>query len=530
MTENATVPEDRSDREPLPARIRTALRRYNPLYLGPLGLLSLLAGVHERLAVLAIFDVFYLFFLWVFVGPLVDAVLGRWTERESEPTDWIHTGGGSELLVAVVTMPLGLLNPLVLVQDLFQFAGSWLAGLARHRGSLPAVDTYEQSVAYRLPFDGEWTVVNGSPEREYSHSWIYPSQRYAYDCVVTDDEGRTRPTDAPGTVDAYYCYDRPVLAPADGVVVEAADARFQTRRAGGISHPASGDIRGGYVVLKHAEDEFSLLAHLRPGSVAVAPGDRVTRGQEVGRCGHTGNSSEPHLHFQVQDHPTFELATTLPVQFDDVAVDSPGVAHDPELVAGHTIADGVRERAYVVAGQRVAHVDDGTVEDGADDEAVGEETRDRTLDTGTDDPDPAVATGSARTATAAAAPDADVSGWFRPLQRTAFGLAVGGVVLFVARFVLDAWLLPAALGGLGALALAVGLLARQREDGAAGGAVAVPVGLLLAAASLAALSAVGVGSGTAVGVLVLCGGLGYALVAEYARRRLPRVTPDPRAA
>jgi hypothetical protein len=212
MKENATM-TDRTggDSKPLAARIRDLLRRYNPIYLAPLAFLSLPAEFVDQLFFLDIFGIFWLFFVWIFIGPLVDLALRSRIEEESKPTDW---------------------------QDLTQFVGGALATV-RHRGSLPDVESYEQSVDYRLPFDGEWTVVNGSPEQEYSHSWIYPNQRYAYDFLITDEDARSKSEGAEPRVGEYYCYDEPVLAPADGVVVDAFDAALESTHAGGFSYGRS---------------------------------------------------------------------------------------------------------------------------------------------------------------------------------------------------------------------------------------------------------------------------------------------------
>jgi len=60
---------------------------------------------------------------------------------------------------------------------------------------------------------------------------------------------------------------------------------------------------------------YAALAHLRRGSVLVRPGDRVAAGQPLAACGNSGNSSEPHLHFQLMDHPSVLLAAGLPLRF-----------------------------------------------------------------------------------------------------------------------------------------------------------------------------------------------------------------------
>ena len=44
-----------------------------------------------------------------------------------------------------------------------------------------------------------------------------------------------------------------------------------------------------------------MYAHLQPGSIRVKVGDKVKTGQVLGLVGNTGNSSEPHLHFQLMN-------------------------------------------------------------------------------------------------------------------------------------------------------------------------------------------------------------------------------------
>ena len=59
-------------------------------------------------------------------------------------------------------------------------------------------------------------------------------------------------------------------------------------------------------------------AHFQRGSVAVKAGDRVQRGQLVGKCGNSGNSSEPHLHYQLQHSAIFQDALGIKCVFDKV--------------------------------------------------------------------------------------------------------------------------------------------------------------------------------------------------------------------
>lgn len=131
-------------------------------------------------------------------------------------------------------------------------------------------------------------------------------------------------------VEDYYCWDAPVYAPCDGLVVVAkdgwlerprtnlrADVRNAYRNATRFN-PRCDDVRmiaGNYVIIQYAERVFAALCHLRMGSVAVAPGQRVNTGELLGRVGHSGNSYMPHLHFQLMDHLDIAVSHGLPCVF-----------------------------------------------------------------------------------------------------------------------------------------------------------------------------------------------------------------------
>lgn len=304
----------------------------DPTQLSLLGLLSVPGYLFDSVDYLRPFILFFLFGFW----PLVTTL----TSSDDDPTEWVEMGTQSRRPFYISLM-YQQLNPFVQLQGIGQLAGH-VPILARYRGRLPTPDSYVQSTSFRLPFDGEWTVVNGSHEREHSHSWGLLGQRYAYDVVMTDDEGRTYTGDGSSPAD-YYCYGEPILAPADGVVVAASDGHRDYHRTGGWLDPTQRDIRGNWVTIEHHGGEYSLLAHLQCESVVVSAGDRVERGQEVGRCGHSGNSTEPHLHLHVQDHPNFFLGMGLPIQFDDVRVR-----------AGPSASATTHDRTPLTAGQLVS--------------------------------------------------------------------------------------------------------------------------------------------------------------------------------
>lgn len=295
--------------------------------LGPIGFLSPLQSVHW---IFELAEIFYIFFLFFLVPPAVtvlsvfwgsiQAVFQRlgWTEHEPEsiyneddPRSWIKMGYEPSLLKNLQMVAL-IIHPSTAIRGAFQMAGAIIAYL-RHGGDLPTPDSFESDIEYRLPFDGEWTVANGSPDKQYSHSWFPVRQRYAYDFVITDEDGSTH--DGSGGLESFYCFDESILAPADGTVVRAKDGHRDHHRTTGWVDPLQYRLAGNYAVIKHADGEYSFLGHLKEGSVRVDPGEEVDRGQEIGRCGHSGNSSEPHLHFHVQDHSIPYLGAGLPIQF-----------------------------------------------------------------------------------------------------------------------------------------------------------------------------------------------------------------------
>ncbi|MDO4582034.1 MAG: M23 family metallopeptidase [Bacillota bacterium] len=242
-----------------------------------------------------------------------------------------------------------ILKPRVTGQSFAMLAGMMILPL-RYGKNMPNVDNYQPAAGYHLPFDGAWTVVNGSPYRAASHSWSIPSQRYAYDFIILGANGQSYDGDE-HDASSYHCYGQPVLAPADGEVAELLDGQPNSSIPGkGRAECAAKDIRGNYLLLKHNDDEYSLLAHLQPHSLCVKLGERVRRGQMVARCGNSGNTSEPHLHYQLQKGASFSFSPGLPVRFDDI-IRQPLAGYrdyDPRGAAETPSADGYIARGMLV--------------------------------------------------------------------------------------------------------------------------------------------------------------------------------------
>lgn len=193
---------------------------------------------------------------------------------------------------------------------------------------------HETRADLRLPLAGQWAVFWGGRSVEQNYHAAYRDQRFAYDFVVVQG-GSTHSGDGRRNSD-YHCFEQPVLAPGAGVVVAAVGA-LPDNVPGELddAHPL-----GNHVIIDHGTGEFSFLAHLRQGTVTVEAGQRVEAGEPIGECGNSGRSSEPHLHYHLQDGPEFGAGEGLPAQFQ-------GYLADGELVA----------RGEPLQGQFVANVE-----------------------------------------------------------------------------------------------------------------------------------------------------------------------------
>lgn len=166
-----------------------------------------------------------------------------------------------------------------------------------------------------LPFKGEWLVVWGGDTPEQNYHQNAPNQRFAFDILKTEASGKTHKGDGAKNED-YYAFGQEIIAPADGVVTYVVDG-IQDNKPGEMNKMY---VPGNLIIIKHADGEYSLFAHFKQNSIRVKVGDRVTKGQTIGLCGNSGNSSEAHLHFQVQNAPFFEDEASMKVFFEKVTV------------------------------------------------------------------------------------------------------------------------------------------------------------------------------------------------------------------
>ena len=157
------------------------------------------------------------------------------------------------------------------------------------------------------------------------------TQLFAYDLVMRafDSASNSWPTCRPGTDvtknQNYYIWGKPIHAMADGVVVQFLDG-VAPNTPPGLPSPTPNPVEGNHFYIQHGDD-LALYAHFQAGSLNAAltngpnpggTGATVTKGQLLGLAGNTGNSSEPHLHIQVNRTTTPWGGPTRPLPFDDI--------------------------------------------------------------------------------------------------------------------------------------------------------------------------------------------------------------------
>lgn len=199
--------------------------------------------------------------------------------------------------------------------------------------SLP-INSGLSKTAFHFPMTGLWFAAVG-PTPHTAHRWALPEE-FAFDIVRLGDGTSSHRGDGTKFED-FYAYGADILAAADGKVVsvktdvaeDAATLRqpgetfeaFEERVGAYQAQLVASDINaiaGNHIMIDHGNGEFSLYAHLKPGSLTVKVGDVVKAGQPIAKLGSSGNSSEPHLHFQVCDRAEPLNCAGIPINFTNI--------------------------------------------------------------------------------------------------------------------------------------------------------------------------------------------------------------------
>jgi murein DD-endopeptidase MepM/ murein hydrolase activator NlpD len=143
----------------------------------------------------------------------------------------------------------------------------------------------------------------------------YLAQRFAIDWLQLDPQNRLATGD-PSRNESYPQFGAEAIAAADATVAHVQDGMPEGTPGSFPSAVTATTADGNAVVLDLGGGRYALYAHLQPGSIRVREGDRVRRGDVLGRVGNTGNSDAPHLHFHVMDGPSPLASNGLPYVID----------------------------------------------------------------------------------------------------------------------------------------------------------------------------------------------------------------------
>jgi murein DD-endopeptidase MepM/ murein hydrolase activator NlpD len=142
------------------------------------------------------------------------------------------------------------------------------------------------------------------------------AQKGAFDFIIRDEKGKSYRTNGLENED-YYAFGKDIIAPCKAEVVMVVDGIPDNKP--GEMNPVF--VPGNTVVLKTENEEFLYFAHFKKHSIKVKEGQMLELGDVLGQCGNSGNSSEPHLHFHMQNDMQMKNAVGMKVYFAEVYVD-----------------------------------------------------------------------------------------------------------------------------------------------------------------------------------------------------------------
>lgn len=166
-----------------------------------------------------------------------------------------------------------------------------------------------------LPFWGNWKIMQAH-NGQYTHK---DEWRHAWDFIIIGNNDKEF-LGSGEKVEDYFCYEKNIIAPANGYIVDIADGIPNNK----IGETNSKDNWGNSVVIKHTEYLYSQISHIKSGTFKVHVGDYINKGEIIAKVGNSGYSPYPHMHFQLQATP-FIGSKTLKYPLANFVVSENGI-------------------------------------------------------------------------------------------------------------------------------------------------------------------------------------------------------------
>lgn len=168
---------------------------------------------------------------------------------------------------------------------------------------------------FALPFKGEWFTFWGGDTKKENYHVVSTQQKHAFDFLILGPNNKTYKNHGTTNED-YYAFGKPLYAICDATVHQVITGIEDNKPTQMNAEQPTGNT----VVLKTNNEEYIFYAHFKKGSIVVKEGQKVKKGELLGQCGNSGNSSEAHLHLHLQDGPNLLTDVGVKCFFKSISV------------------------------------------------------------------------------------------------------------------------------------------------------------------------------------------------------------------
>ncbi|MHB9096495.1 MAG: M23 family metallopeptidase [Syntrophales bacterium] len=220
-----------------------------------------------------------------------------------------------------IQLPIPLAQtPPKTVSHRFIFKGTTNSSEVTVEGAAFSPRTKETPVVIASPLKRKNLVYMNQSTMGYHFYTLFPMngglfrpERYAFDSMQLNNDFTAIFEGDPKVNTSYFNYGITLYAVADGVVVHVQDGLPENSGdAQDVKFKSTLELAGNFVVLDIGGGRYAYYCHCIPGSFLVRVGDRVKEGDPVALLGNSGNSTAPHVHFQITDGPEFFSSNGIP--------------------------------------------------------------------------------------------------------------------------------------------------------------------------------------------------------------------------